>query len=309
MVLLQHTCWNDRPCSPVARIRKLPLSFAHLLFHQATAMHRTSSLRTAVLGAIWLLAVCMCRAQGFTHHHAVIPPTSAEFATGKLGWSIAVAGSHIMAGAPLALPGGGAVAWPISEFLSGPQPAFTTIIDGDERSSASIAAHEDVLAMSTCSALDDGYCAADPSSVFLYGYDGGWSALPTIQRPPWVHGAFGHALALHGDHLAIGAERSNEPGAEMPVVYLYERASGIWPTWPTDSLVGDGDVSDRFGALAMDWSICSWEPTATMNWVRMPGPPTYSDMYLESRRMNPVAQTPGLGRRCGGCVRPSRCAR
>ena len=241
------------PVSPVARIRKLPLSFAHLLFHQATAMHRASSLRTAILGAIWLLAVCMCRAQGFTHHHTVIPPTSAEFATGKLGWSIAMAGSHIVAGAPLTLPGGGAVAWPISEFLSGPQPAFTTIIDGDERSSASIAAHEDVLAMSTCSALDDGYCAADPSSVFLYGYDGGWSALPTIQRPPWVHGAFGHALALHGDHLAIGAERSNDPGAEMPVVYLYERASGIWPTWPTDSLVGDGDVSDRFGtALAMD---------------------------------------------------------
>lgn len=199
------------------------------------------------------MAVCICRAQGFTYHHTVIPPSSAEFATGKLGWSIAVGGERVVAGAPLALPGGGAVAWATSEFLSGPQPAFTTIIDGDERSGASVAAHEDILAMSTCSALDDGYCATDPSSVFLFEYDGGWSALATIQRPPWVHGAFGHALAIHGDHLAIGAERSNEPGAEMSVVYLYERAGGSWPTWPTDSLVGDGDGSDRFGtALAMD---------------------------------------------------------
>lgn len=216
-------------------------------------MHSASFLKTTTLGVAALAGLCACRAQGFMHHHTVVPPVSADFLTGKMGWSIAEAGGTIIAGAPLALPGGGAVAWPTAEFVSGTAPASTTLMQGDSNGGASIAANDGVLAMSTCSALDAGYCATDANSVFLFQDDGTWSALTTIQRPPWTQGVFGHAIAINGDHLAIGAERTDEPGAEMPVVYLYHRTNGSWPALPTDSLVGDAGPNDKFGsALAMD---------------------------------------------------------
>lgn len=202
------------------------------------------------LAAVLALAGTV-RAQVFTHHHSMVPPAGDAFHLGKAGWAIAAAGDRTVTGAPLAQSVGGVLSWPTTGVIAGSSAPPEEVFAGDGLFGASIAAHDGVMAVSTCSALDEGYCANETDTVLLFAYDNGWTPLQAIARPSWVQGAFGHALDIHGDLLAIGADRSADGVQALSVVYLYKGIGGSWPELPTDSLMGTGN--DRFGtALDMD---------------------------------------------------------
>lgn len=212
---------------------------------------------TLALMPMLLCAIAM-RAQPFLFHHAVAPPAGSEFSEGKLGWSMAVSDAHVACGSPLAGAQGRVLVWNKQGLVSGSDLSCSVIDDPGPGLpglfGASLACQGTALAVGHCSALDAGYCDDAADRVSLFEFDGAtWTAMPNIERPAWVHGTFGHALALHGDHLAIGAYRSNEIGAEFPIVYLFHRTDGAWPALPTDSLEGATDGADRFGtAMSMD---------------------------------------------------------
>ncbi len=110
--------------------------------------------------------------------------------------------------------------------------------------------------------LEDGILAVGVSdefggSVFLYAqHQGGqdqWGSLGTITRSePW----FGHALALHHGHLAIGAPGSDIAGPFTGAIHMY-RVDASDLNAPIEEqnvmVVPDAVTNDRFG-FAMAWA-------------------------------------------------------
>ncbi len=198
-------------------------------------------------------------AQPWTFSHAVASPEWPPFMQGKLGWSLAVSGDHVVAGSPLANDVGLVLCYELDAFVNTvndtvPYQVLTGAAGTVTLFGASLAMDTQTLVTGHCSALDEGYCEAQADGISLHVRDGeAWMAQNAIARPAWVLGAFGHALAVRGDVLAIGAYRNVDQGTPSPIVYLYKRINGQWPLLPSDSLSGAEAGADAFGtALMMD---------------------------------------------------------
>ncbi len=205
-----------------------------------------------------LVAITEVHGQWLTFHHAQTPPVSDDFQLGKLGWSLVTSEEHVVIGAPMAAGEGRVAVYDRSAFVAENIPFPHLLSDSlagpGQRFGATLACDAGTIAVSNCSAFASGYCNDTAAWVYLYTLEAGsWQPEARIHRPAWAAGAFGHALALQGDVLAVGAERTTDPEPIQPVVYLYERTDGQWPLSPTDSLTSGQSGDDGFGsAMAMD---------------------------------------------------------
>ncbi len=205
-----------------------------------------------------LLEITEAQGQWLTFHHAQTPPAGNEFELGKLGWSLVTSEEHVVVGAPMAADEGRVAVYDRSSFVVEniplPQVLSDSLAGPGQRFGATVACDAGTIAVSNCSAFASGYCNDTAAWVYLFALEGGvWEPTIRIHRPAWATGGFGHALALRGDVLAVGAERTSAPDPIEPVVYIYERTDGQWPLSPTDSLASGQSGDDGFGsAMAMD---------------------------------------------------------
>jgi hypothetical protein len=83
--------------------------------------------------------------------------------------------------------------------------------------------------------------------VFARDAIGLWTLEANLTSVDTVPGDWlGYVISLHGDVLAISAEKDDDKGLNAGAVYIYTRADNIW-TRSTKLLATDGTAGDRFG--------------------------------------------------------------
>ena len=83
--------------------------------------------------------------------------------------------------------------------------------------------------------------------VFARDAIGLWTLEAKLTSVDTVPGDWlGYVISLHGDVLAISAEKDDDKGLNAGAVYIYTRADNIW-TRSTKLLATDGTAGDQFG--------------------------------------------------------------
>jgi hypothetical protein len=93
----------------------------------------------------------------------------------------------------------------------------------------------------------------DSGAVYLFERDeggpGNWGPVARLTADDGVADDwFGRFLDLHGDRLAVGADRHDSRAEDAGAVYVYERSMlGTW-SWTAKLTAADGSAGDRFGS-------------------------------------------------------------
>jgi len=223
------------------------------------------SFRRFLAGAICGFAVLltsMGHCQLLVMSERVYTGTTGLHQGAKFGWSMATGGGYVAVGSPHFDGQDGRITmYRATDFVTGDevdaiQYPFTVppaVIQ--QRFSASIALGDSMMVVGNCSAYGTNqYCGSSAAWVSVFRPNGAnWQGTQVLERPPGAIDAFGKAIALEGNVLAVGGARSSSAGRD--IVYLYHRVGELWPSWPTDSIVGDSSIAgvqESFGhALAM----------------------------------------------------------
>lgn len=209
---------------------------------------------THVCNALCVLLVLTAVAQPLApigYVHAGIADSTYD---AKFGWTMAVNENDLIIGSPHFNDRSGKVSYFSEDDLVGNGNgvhlsevlANTSGFAVDfQRFGLSVAIHGDMMVVANCSSFDlVDYCNSEADWVSIFRRIGGvWQASETIHRPSWAAGgAFGKALALDDNILAIGGLSASSSGVVRDVVYLYRLTDSGWSSSPIDSLVGDGDI-------------------------------------------------------------------
>ena len=214
---------------------------------------------------LWLLVALKASGQALAHQSTIQAENTGDAVGAKFGWTVCSSEEILAVGAPHYSAQYGRVtvvqANELDEYgvisnvhdvLS--NPAGNTPLQ--QRFGASLAHSGAWLAVGNCSAYGTSqYCSASASRVLLYRVsDADVQPVQVVQEPPGAtEGAFGKALALESDVLAVGGARTGTGSNARDVVYLYRLDGGLWQL--RDSLFGDGILNggeERFGhALAL----------------------------------------------------------
>lgn len=219
-----------------------------------------------VLGWCGLTAV---PGQTYTAQHVIHLSTDSAAHGAKLGWSMAVAGDLLAVGSPhFASQRGRVSVLQLDELPSIPAPLQAQDVLANpagntplqQRFGASLALSGAWLAVGNCSPYGTSqYCNASASRVLVYQVsDADVQAYQVVQQPPGATGgAYGKALAMESDVLAVGGARTGTGSNVRDVVYLYRLVGGLWQL--RDSLFGEGNMNggeEGFGqALALSNSV------------------------------------------------------
>jgi FG-GAP repeat protein/putative Ig domain-containing protein len=198
--------------------------------------------RSSATGAVYVYL----RSGTTWSQQAAIDGTSAS---GAFGTSVALRGDRFVAGAPLASSSRGlakvhtrnGTSWSLEATLDP-----TDAADGDETGGA-VAIDGEWIALGAAKA--DATGAADAGAVHVYGLSGGtWTRSARLSAPtPAAGAAFGSAVALDADTLAIGSPLSDVGATDAGGTELFVPGAGGW-AFCTGVTVPGSVASDEHGA-------------------------------------------------------------
>lgn len=234
-------------------------------------------------------------------------------ANDAFGNSVAIDGDRLAVGALRASVGGVALAGAVYVYeRTGSTWTQTDKLvgigaDAGEGVGWSLALQGDVL---VAGAVDDhhlgGQFNGGAAYVFVRGTSGWTQEQRVVAGDGEAFDYFGHAVALDGDRLVVGAYSDNHPGrANGGSVYSYARASGVWSLLQKVVPADNGD-NDEFGwSVALQGStLAVGAVSATVNGAFSAGAAYVfehgSGGFSQTQKV--VAATPGQYERMGSAV-------
>ena len=141
------------------------------------------------------------------------------------------------------------------------ETAKLTASDGDsgDRFGNDVEIDEDTV---LSAAASDNQNGANSGSAYLFVKpSGGWADATETAKFTASDGAandrFGTSLAVHGDVVAVGANRDDHHGANSGSVYLFVKPDSSWNSTSTETIkiiASDGAAGDEFG-----WSVSVYD--------------------------------------------------
>jgi hypothetical protein len=191
----------------------------------------------------------------------LVPPNQSAY--DRFGWSVAVSGATVIAGADRRDQDGAPEAGAAEVFsATGEGGAWRwvatlrpdVVLPGDA-SGSSVAVDGNTAAVGAPGRAA-GPSFPDSGAVFVFQQrDSKWHLEARLSAPaPEAHAAFGHAVAVAGDTILVGAIGAN---ALSGAAYLFRRRQGRWE-FETELRRPQGGFLERYGAsvaLDRDWAV------------------------------------------------------
>ncbi len=169
----------------------------------------------------------------------------------RFGWAVAISGSTVIVGAKwdddLGTNSGAAYLY---DANSGLQIAKLVPSDGgsrDEFGYAVAIGGLPGLQVAAVGAFRDNDHGSDSGSVYLFDITTGQQLSKITPVDGLAFDWFGHALAIRGDTLIVGADGVDTNGTSSGAAYLYDIFDSANPSQITKLLASDGSSNDFFG--------------------------------------------------------------
>jgi hypothetical protein len=220
-----------------------------------------------------LLLVLLCstllslEAQEWLEVQKVLPPNDASSPIGgqsdRLGWSVAVDGDILVAGAPESdVNGSGSGAAFVYEKIGGEWTFVAQIIADDGSVEADFGWSLDIsgLRMAIGAPGDNPGNMVAAGSVYIFERLGGnWTqTAKIISDSPTSSDRFGYSVSLAGDRVLIGTPEDDDSGNGSGSAYIFEYSNGSW-TQGTKLVASDGASGDNLGlsvSLSDSVAVC-----------------------------------------------------
>ncbi|MBP6313162.1 MAG: T9SS type A sorting domain-containing protein [Flavobacteriales bacterium] len=218
---------------------------------------RSAHFRSSVLFLFYFVGPGV-EAQSYQVAYPIHNGTSVPALGVKLGWSMAVSNDRVAIGSPHFDAQYGRVSLHALDGSDEPQLLSycrDNLINGagdnpiQQRFGAMVAMDGEWLVVGNCSPFGASeYSNEQAARVLIYLYtDDTLQAYQSIPAPAASGGAFGKAIAIDQNLIAVGGARSFVAGTWRDVVYLYRKSGALWPVQPTDSVVSNGTTDLGYG--------------------------------------------------------------
>lgn len=220
-----------------------------------------------------LLLVLLCstllslEAQEWLEVQKVLPPNDASSPIGgqsdRLGWSVAVDGAVLVAGAPESdVNGSGSGAAFVYEKIGGEWTYITQLEASDGESEDDFGWSLDVSGNRIAIGAPGATIGSFNASGAIYIFDrlgGAWTETAILYSDtPSSSDRFGYSVSLDGDRVLVGCFEDDDLGNGSGSALIFERTAGTW-NQIAKVLASDGSSGDNFGisvALEDTVAVC-----------------------------------------------------